>query len=61
VTYYHDDTFIASSPYQIIGIKDKQPGTIRLLIKKLSAKVTVSPKAVTVELILTVNGAGERT
>ena len=40
---------------------EKQPGSVRLLIKMMSAKVIVAPDDIRVELCLAVVGAGERT
>ena len=45
----------------LLGLKDKQPGAIRLLIQKMMANVTVGPDTVRVKLVLAFVGAGERT
>ena len=44
-----------------LELNEKQPETLRLLVRKLATKVTVSRETIKVRLALALDGAGERT
>ena len=44
-----------------LELNEKQPETLRLLVRKLATKVTVSRETIKVRLVLALDGAGERT